>query len=123
MEYVTYDEVMHIYKRVISETGGELGVLYEGGLRYLLETLPQIKGDLFAKASHLTVRFVLTHPLINGNKRVALIATILFLAKNGHSLRASPKQRVDLLLSISKGELKEGEVAEWLKSHSVKDVR
>ncbi len=90
---------------------------------YLLETLPQVKGDLFTKASHLTVRFVLTHPLINGNKRVALIATILFLAKNGYSLRASPKQRVDLLLSISRGELKEGEVTEWLKNHSVKDVR
>jgi len=122
VEYVTYDEVMRIHRHVITETGGELGVLYEGGLRYLLETLSQVKGNLFAKASHLMVRLVSTHPFINGNKRVALMSTVLLLAKNGYSLRASPRQEADLLLAISREELGEEEVTEWLKSHSVREV-
>lgn len=57
------------------------------------------------------------HPFIDGNKRIALIALESFLVLNGFELVADDVQCVMTILSLASGELDEGQLAEWIRTH------
>ncbi len=62
------------------------------------------------------------HPLVDGNKRVAMTATLVFLTINGHTLIASNGEMVDFALHIAsdKPDMEWKQVAAWLKRRTMK---
>ena len=71
------------------------------------------------KAAALLHSLVTNHALVDGNKRLGLVAVLLFYGMNGYGLTASEDERVDLILAISEGRLSEVEnisehLAPWL---------
>ena len=74
--------------------------------------------DLATKAAVLCTRIVKNHPLLDGNKRVALTATGVFLDLNGYRMNASNQEAVDFTLAVIAGELDLEAIAAWLRSHS-----
>ena len=74
---------------------------------------------LNGKAAALLHSLVTNHALVDGNKRLGLVAVLLFYGMNGYGLTASEDERVDLILAISEGRLSEVEnisehLAPWL---------
>lgn len=59
------------------------------------------------KAAALLSSLVGNHALVDGNKRLGLLATHVFLGLNGHALRASDDELFDLVVSIAEGRLVE----------------
>lgn len=45
------------------------------------------------------------HALTDGNKRLALLATVVFLRINGYALELSDDEAFDLTISVAAGEL------------------
>ena len=69
------------------------------------------------KAAALVESLVCNHALIDGNKRLAFAAAVVFYRLNGWRLRF-PQQdaAVDLVLGVAKGEVELHRIAETLES-------
>jgi death-on-curing protein len=68
--------------------------------------------DLLTKAAALLHSLARSHPLVDGNKRLAWLATYVFCAKNGVELDADDDAVYQLVSSVSSGSIDEvGEIA------------
>jgi death on curing protein len=72
--------------------------------------------DLHTKAAAILHSILRNHPLVDGNKRLALAGTIAFLGVQGRRLTLTNDQAYDLVIAISTGELDDVEaIAERLR--------
>lgn len=60
---------------------------------------------LHEKAAALMHSIARNHPLVDGNKRLALAATIAFLGINGVRLTLSENEAYDLTIAVATGEV------------------
>lgn len=73
--------------------------------------------DVIDKAAVLCTRLARTHPLPDGNKRVAYLALLEFLARNGIEWAPpSVDETVATIERVAAGTLSERELADWLRS-------
>ena len=76
--------------------------------------------DMIDKAAVLCVRLARNHPLPDGNKRVAYLALLEFLARNGIEwLPPSVEATVATIEHVAAGTISEHELADWLRSTRV----
>jgi death-on-curing protein len=73
--------------------------------------------DIFAKAGALLHSLARNHPLVDGNKRLAWLATYVFLAKNRVELDAPDDAAYEFVVAVAAGELDDVEaIAAVLRS-------
>lgn len=108
MIYLTLPELLHIASRAL---GGEpevrdLGLLDSAAAR------PQATAfgkdaypDLDAKAAALLHSLARNHALVDGNKRLALAAVIVFYGVNGRRLTLTNDEAYDLIIGVAAGHL------------------
>lgn len=76
----------------------------------------EVYPDVVDKAAVLCVRLARNHPLPDGNKRVAYLATLEFLARNGLEwIPPSVDETVATIERVAAGQLVEREVADSLR--------
>ena len=79
--------------------------------------------DLFSKAAALMHSLARNHALVDGNKRLAWLATYVFCAKNGIELDPDDDAAYDLMVAVASGEIDAvAEIADALRvmsSHNV----
>jgi death-on-curing protein len=63
-----------------------------------------------AKAAALMHSLACHHALLDGNKRLALLATVVFLRINGYRLALSDDEVFDLTLAVAAGQLDSEEI-------------
>ncbi|HMG45381.1 MAG TPA: type II toxin-antitoxin system death-on-curing family toxin [Acidimicrobiales bacterium] len=56
--------------------------------------------SLHLKAAALLQSLLMNHPLVDGNKRLAWLATVVFYDLNGHELDAPTGEAFDFVLSV-----------------------
>lgn len=124
MEYLSVAEIILLHARLIQQTGGSRGIR-DVGLLESAVARPQatferqdLYPDLWTKAAALMESLVQNHPLVDGNKRASLVATGLFLARNGHTLTADNAQVLAFTLRVATGEPDQAAMARWLQDHS-----
>lgn len=75
--------------------------------------------SLHTKAAALLHSLAVNHALVDGNKRLALLAVFVFLDLNGQTLRATQDEAFDLVISVANGSLTDVEkIAERLEAWS-----
>lgn len=74
--------------------------------------------DIFDKATALLQSLVKNHSLFDGNKRLALAGTILFLGMNGFEVVSDTDETLEFMLSCARGDFEFEQMTEWLKAHS-----
>lgn len=126
MNYLNVNQVLAIYNEVIEQTGGSKGIrdirLLESAVARPQATFAKkdLYPDIFSKAAALVHSIISNHPFIDGNKRTAYMAMRLFLNINGYDVRASLKERYNLIMQIARKTRKEESIGKWLKGHSRK---
>ncbi|MBN2148007.1 MAG: type II toxin-antitoxin system death-on-curing family toxin, partial [Anaerolineales bacterium] len=107
MKYLTPEQVLFIHARLITETGGEHGVLDIGLLQSAMAR-PQATFDgqnlypeLFSKVAALLESLIGNHAFVDGNKRTAITAAGLFLLLNGYRLTANNQELEDFTLQCA----------------------
>jgi death-on-curing protein len=85
--FLTLDEVFQIHSRSLVEHGGSQGIrdlgLIESALASAKNTLHYGKGDLFDVAAAYAFHLAEAQAFLDGNKRTAVVAAMVFLAMNG----------------------------------------
>jgi death on curing protein len=107
----------------LSEHGGSSGT-NDAGLLDLTLTSPINKWNnnpaahLDELAAAYGFGLARNHPFVDGNKRIAFIATVLFLRVNAYRLSSDPLDEIQTMLSLAAGELSEEEFAVWIRNHT-----
>jgi death-on-curing protein len=106
--YLTLPELLHIAERAM----GQEPAVRDFGLLEAAAARPQATAfgadaytDLDAKAVALLHSLARNHALIDGNKRLALAATIAFYGVNGRRLTLTNDEAYDLIIDVATGKL------------------
>ena len=74
------------------------------------------KPDVIALAASYAFGLAKNHPFCDGNKRVSLIASQLFLQMNGLRIAATQPQLVETILNLAAGTVGEDELEAWMRT-------
>ena len=58
---------------------------------------------------------------IDGNKRTAYVVMRTFLALNGYSIQASPKEKYEVWMRLASSQVDELDLATWIEEKAVKN--
>lgn len=117
---ISFDEALRLYQAILRETGGEYGFVSEGTLRYILDALTWMRGDVFSKAAYVIREIAARRPLVNGNKRLAFALGALLLRRAGYELSVGSDETIALMLRVARAEMPSEELESWLRSRSNK---
>ncbi len=62
---------------------------------------------IYGKAAALMLSMVTNHPLVDGNKRMGLAATVAFLLRNDIALSYAEDEAYDFVISVTDGSMRE----------------
>lgn len=118
--YLTLEQALRIARTAV---GGpievrDVGLLESAAYRPRASVLGQdAYPDLFTKAAALLHSLAGNHPLVDGNKRLAWLATYVFLAKNGVELDPDDDAAYDFVIAVAAGRIDDvAEIAATLAS-------
>lgn len=112
-----------VHAAQIDEHGGSHGIRDEG----LLESALARPRSLFAYGEAPTLcdlaaaygyGIAKNHPFIDGNKRVAWVATRTFLLVNGLDVAATREEKYLAMYGVAEGSIDEPAFARWLSEHA-----
>ena len=110
-----------LHDESLAEHGGRPGLRDEGLLESALTRPHQLlaygEPDLAALAAAYAFGLARNHAFVDGNKRVAFLATGLFLGLNGHRLVTTQADATLTMLALAAADLGEDELAKWLRAH------
>jgi death on curing protein len=110
-----------LHDESLAEHGGLPGLRDEGLLESALARPHQLlaygQPDVAALAAAYGFGLIRNHVFADGNKRVAFLATGLFLALNGQRLVTTQADATLTVLAMAAGDLSEDEFAHWLRTH------
>ena len=111
MIFFKYDQAVKIHSSLIAKTGGTDGVRDENLLDSALKTPFQTFGrndlypDILEKASQLCYSLIENHPFVDGNKRIGVHLTLLFLKLNNIESDYSQQELIDFGLEVASGKI------------------
>lgn len=120
--HLTSEEVIEIHTLLISETGGSPGLRDRGLLESALHR-PQsgYYETLFDQAAALFESLVLNHVFLDGNKRIAITASGVFLRANGYKLRTSAEDGENFIIEkVIRSKISLSEISKWFNKNATK---
>jgi death-on-curing protein len=119
--WVTYEQAIAIHSRQLRRFGGASGLRDEGMLRSALER-PVNKwryeqSDLAELAAAYAFGLAKNHAFIDGNKRIAFMAMVVFLLKNSVAFAPEPAHATAIILALAAGEVSEESLTRWIRDN------
>ena len=116
--WITYEQAIAIHSRQLRRFGGAPGLRDEGMLRSALER-PINKwryeqSDMAELAAAYAFGLAKNHAFVDGNKRIAFMAMMVFLRKNGIRFAPDQAQATAMILALAAGEVTEPSLARWI---------
>lgn len=106
VQYPTLEEALYLHSVLIEKFGGRTGVLDLGLLESALARLRSgYYKTLSEQAAALMHSLTRNHAFSDGNKRMALALTAIFLSMNGVELSCSADESERLILDMAENKL------------------
>lgn len=117
VEYLDLEDLLELVGRLDAGPVRDLGLLDAAAARprstlFGSETYP----TLARKAAALLESLARNHALVDGNKRLAWLATVVFLDLNGQAVALSDDEAFGLVMDVATGKLDVEHVAERLSA-------
>lgn len=113
------DVVLALHDEQLAEHGGGQGLRDAGLLQSALARPENLASyadpDAAALAASYAFGIARNHPFVDGNKRIAAVTALLFLALNDRQFEISEPELVVMALALAVGELAEDELAAWFR--------
>ena len=120
-EFLTVEDVIEIHALQLERFGGAAGVRDQGLLESAVAQ-PQmtfggefVHADLFAMAAAYFFHLVRNHAFVDGNKRVGLLAALVFLDINGIPVEHDSETLYQLTMAVAEGRADKEDVARVLR--------
>lgn len=119
--WITYEQAIAIHSKQLRRFGGAAGLRDEGMRRPALERpvnkWTYERAPLPELAAAYAFGLAKNHAFVDGNKRIAFMAMMTFLRKNGISFTPDPAQATTIILSLAAGEVSEESLARWIRDN------
>lgn len=114
-------EVVDMHAEQLALFGGADGIRDQGLLESALAR-PKNRWhygetDLAALAASYAFGLARNHPFIDGNKRAAFHALVVFLRLNDVAFKPDPAQATAMILALAAGEVSEESLTRWIKDN------
>jgi death-on-curing protein len=126
IKFLTVEQVQVIHHRMIAEFGGHASIMDPGLLasavmmpaarfngEYLHNSIP-------AMAAAYLFHLCKNHAFADGNKRTALVSTLIFLSLNDITLTASDDALEALAIGVADGSISKSEVVDFFNQRANK---
>jgi death-on-curing protein len=119
--WLSLEQIKVAHERQLARFGGPAGLRDEGALvsammrpvnRWQYE-----QADLPELAAAYAFGLARNHPFVDGNKRVAFVAMMLFLRKNGIRFSPDPAEATAIMLALAAGQVDEAGLTRWIKDN------
>ena len=123
--YLSLAQIVALHRALIERFGGTADVRDKGALEAAVARPAMtfagedLYPDIAAKAAALMHSLVLSHPFIDGNKRVGVAAAELFILANGSELISRDNELEDLTFSVARGEMEIEPLIIWFRQRMV----
>lgn len=119
--WITFHQIIRIHEEQLAIFGGPLGLQDEGMLQPAIDR-PRNKWaygetEIPALAAAYAFGLARNHPFIDGNKRAAFAAMVVFLVKNELQPVFTSPAAVDVMMRLAAGDLAEEELAAWIAAN------
>lgn len=124
MTKLTKEQILMLHSMVIKQSGGLDGVRDNGLLDMALhapfqtfenvELYPSIQN----KAARLCFSIISNHPFIDENKRIGILAMLVFLDVNQVIVNCSNQDIIELGLGVASGKYNTDNIMDWIITHS-----
>jgi death on curing protein len=119
--WITYEQAIAIHSRQLRRFGGAAGLRDEGMLRSALERpinkWRYERSDMAELAAAHAFGLAKNHAFVDGNKRMAFMAMMGFLLKNGVTFAPEPAHATAMILSLAAGEVSEESLTRWIRDN------
>ncbi len=113
--------VLDVHAEQLALFGGPEGIrdlgLLESALARAINKFGYGERELANLAAAYAFGIAPNRPFVDGNKRTALAAMIVFLGLNGFDLDAPPEQATAIVLGLAAGEIAEEALVHWISDH------
>jgi death-on-curing protein len=120
-DWFTYEQAVAAHSLQLRRYGGAAGLRDEGALRSALERPVNKwhydKAELPELAAAYAFGIAKNHAFVDGNKRIAFIAMVAFLRKNGVVFKPDQAQSTAIILAVAAGEVSEVSLARWIRDN------
>ena len=123
-QFLTLDEALAIHAHQIARYGGALGLRDRRLLESALAMPPATFGGEFLhpsipeQAAAYLFHLVKNHPFVEGNRRVGLACSLVFLRLNGIRIRATDDDLVDLVTGVAESRRSKADVAVFFRERA-----
>nr|WP_249787531.1 type II toxin-antitoxin system death-on-curing family toxin [Bradyrhizobium sp. NBAIM03] len=118
---ITYEQAVAIHSRQLRRFGGAPGLRDEGMLRSALERPINKRRYEQATLDELAAAYAFglakNRAFADRNKRIAFMAMMVFLHKNGVGFSPDPAEATIIFLSLAAGEVSEQSLTRWIKDN------
>src|SRR5690348_5602823 len=119
--WLSYEQVIAIHSRQLRRFGGAPGLRDEGMLRSALERPINKWHYERAEPAELAAAYAFglakNHAFVDGNKRVAFLAMMVFLRTNGVRFAPDPAHATKIIIALAAGEVSEASLARWIRDN------
>ena len=119
--WLTLEEVRVAHERQLARFGGPPGIRDEGVLESALMRAVNRwhygETDLVSLAAAYGFGLARNHASVDGNKRIAFIAILLFLRLNGIRFAPDQAEAVVMIRSLAAGEVDEDGLTRWIRDN------
>lgn len=121
--WVEKQAIVTLHDRSLALHGGPNGIRDEGLLESALQRpinrfFYEDEASIALLAATYAVGVASNHPFVDGNKRAAYQALILFLSMNGAPLEADPVDAINIMLGVAAGQIDIEALAAWVRANS-----
>ena len=122
LTFLSVDDVLLIHADTIENDGGSHG-LRDHGLLDAAVAMPRqrfggafLHEDIAAMAAAYLFHIAQNHPFVDGNKRAAVMAALVFLQFNGIKHLPAPQELEDTTRKVAAGELTKEALTKWMRN-------
>ena len=119
--WLSVDLVIDIHSEQLALFGGPDGIrdrgLLESALARPINKHAYGDDELASLAASYAFGIARNHPFIDGNKRVAFAAFLVFFGLNGVTFRVEPARATASILALAAGEIDEAGFAQWIRDN------
>jgi death-on-curing protein len=117
-EWLDVNIMLDVHAEQLALFGGPDGVrdlgLLESALARPVNKYAYGETDLPSLAAAYGFGIAKNHPFVDGNKRAAFAAIVVFLGLNGIDFMVPPESATAMILALAAGEVSEASLARWI---------
>lgn len=115
---VTLDDVIAAHEEALSY-GGLAGILSLHGIESAIgRPYSGYHRPMARKAAALLESLAQNHGFVDGNKRTALLVTLLMIDRSGYHIILEPEERIDdIVVNVADGKMAFDALSVWFRSH------